>query len=315
MFKNIGFFVFLFKMGPLFMKALKSAKMIKLALAGGSMAAYSYLFTWQFAIVLLASIIFHEYGHTRGMKHCGIPVKGIYLIPFLGGAAVPEKGWETRTQETHISLWGPLYGLILCIPFLVYGIVNDSSMAIGIVSFMALINLFNLFPINPLDGGRVVKSIAFSFSSNFGLFMMTFGMILAALGIYFFKMWILMFVLVIGGLELFVEYYSYKRQKKSFENFKEEYYKNYDNYLENLKETDIESYNNEIRPTDKEVIIAFDLEKDIEDNLKISPMNKQDIIRYSFFYVFLVVSFVGLIIYTASFEGANLALKMLQEDM
>ena len=80
MFKNIGLIAFLIKISPILLKFFKSVKVIKLALASGSMVAYSYLFTWEFAIILLAAIVFHEYGHITGMKKCGIKTKGIYLI-------------------------------------------------------------------------------------------------------------------------------------------------------------------------------------------------------------------------------------------
>jgi len=205
MFKNIGLVAFIIKISPIVLKFFKSAKMIKLALASGSMVAYSYMFTWEFALILLGAIVFHEYGHITGMKKCGMKTKGIYLIPFVGGAAVPDKSFETRTEEAYVSLMGPWYGFLLLIPFLFYGIVFESSLAIGLASFMALLNLFNLVPINPLDGGRVVKSIAFSLNSSFGIVILALGIIGAGYLVYLFEIWILLFVIVIGGIELFFE--------------------------------------------------------------------------------------------------------------
>ena len=69
MFKNIGLIAFIFKISPILLKFFKSAKIIKLALAGGSMLAYSYLFTWEFAAILLGAIVFHEYGHITTQRH------------------------------------------------------------------------------------------------------------------------------------------------------------------------------------------------------------------------------------------------------
>ncbi|MGB3751769.1 MAG: site-2 protease family protein [Arcobacteraceae bacterium] len=205
MFKNIGLIAFIIKISPILLKFFKSAKVIKIALASGSMLAYSYMFTWEFAIILLGAIVFHEYGHITGMKRCGIKTKGIYLIPFVGGAAVPDRSFKTRTEEVYVSLMGPWYGLVLLLPFLFYGVMFESSLAIGLASFMALLNLFNLIPINPLDGGRVVKSIAFSLNSNLGILILTLGLLGAAYLVYLFEVWILLFVIVIGGIELFFE--------------------------------------------------------------------------------------------------------------
>jgi len=205
MFKNIGLVAFIVKISPILLKFLKSAKMIKIALASGSMLAYSYLFTWEFAVILLGAIVFHEYGHIKGMKNCGIKTKGIYLIPFLGGAAVPSESFKSRTQEVYVSLMGPWYGLALLIPFLFYGVVYESSLAVGLASFMALLNLFNLIPINPLDGGRVIKSIAFSLNSTLGIVILSLGLIGAGYLVYIFEIWVLFLVIIIGSLELFFE--------------------------------------------------------------------------------------------------------------
>lgn len=72
------------------LKLLKSAKVIKGGvLAVASLAAYSWLFSVQFALALVACLVFHEYGHIRAMKYFGMKTKGgIYLIPFLGGLAL-----------------------------------------------------------------------------------------------------------------------------------------------------------------------------------------------------------------------------------
>ncbi len=82
--------------GGLALKLLKSAKAVKVALAGASFASYSYLTDWKFAIIILISLVFHEYGHLKAMKKFGLKTKGIYLIPFVGGAAVQAEYCKTR---------------------------------------------------------------------------------------------------------------------------------------------------------------------------------------------------------------------------
>ncbi len=73
------------------MKALKSAKLIKVVLASASLAAYSWLFSIQIRFGFDVCLMFHEYGHIRAMKYFGMKTKGIYLIPFLGGLAIRRK--------------------------------------------------------------------------------------------------------------------------------------------------------------------------------------------------------------------------------
>ncbi|WP_322804624.1 site-2 protease family protein [Vibrio alfacsensis] len=188
------------------MKALKSAKVIKVALASASLAAYSWLFSIEFALALVACLVFHEYGHIRAMKYFGMRTKGIYLIPFLGGLALSDEKINTRWQDVVISIMGPFFGLVLSIVLtIVYWMTGEVVFA-GLAVFNALLNLFNLLPILPLDGGHVLKSITFSMNSWIGLV----GSILAAfLGIYIsytFGLTLLGFLLMMGMLEVVMEW-------------------------------------------------------------------------------------------------------------
>jgi len=94
-------------------KLLKSAKAFKAILAVGSLAAYSWLFSLPFALALIFCLVVHEYGHIRAMKYFGMKTKGIYLIPFFGGAAVSDSKLNTRWQQVVISIMGPTWGLVL----------------------------------------------------------------------------------------------------------------------------------------------------------------------------------------------------------
>jgi putative peptide zinc metalloprotease protein len=142
-------------------KLLKSVKVFKVALAAASVSVYSILFSVEFALALIAILVFHEYGHLRAMKKFGIPTKGMYLIPFVGGLAVGDKP-RSRWQDVYISLMGPIYGLLMTVVCYVAYLITNSHFIGLVASMSALINLFNLLPIYPLDGGRVVKSLVFS---------------------------------------------------------------------------------------------------------------------------------------------------------
>ena len=77
-------------------KGLKIFKSTKVLFAAGSFATYGFLFSWQFSMVLIITLVFHEYGHLWAMKRFGMRTKGIYLIPFVGGAAVSEEAFRSR---------------------------------------------------------------------------------------------------------------------------------------------------------------------------------------------------------------------------
>lgn len=143
------------------LKLLKTAKVIKVALAAATVATYSIMFTLEFALALVAVLVFHEYGHLRAMKKFGIPTKGMYLIPFFGGIAVGDKP-RSQWQDVYISMMGPVYGLLMTAVFFAIFMVTGSHFCGLVASTSALLNLFNLIPVYPLDGGRVVKALVFS---------------------------------------------------------------------------------------------------------------------------------------------------------
>ncbi|MGI1988127.1 site-2 protease family protein [Shewanella glacialipiscicola] len=187
-------------------KLLKSAKVIKVVLAGASIAAYSWLFSFQFALALIACLVFHEYGHIRAMKYFGMKTKGIYLIPFMGGLALSDEKINTRWQDVVISIMGPTFGLLMSIASLIAYYATGNVFFAGLAAFNALLNLFNLLPILPLDGGHILKSISFSMNSIMGLVACVAG---AAFGVYIsytLGLALLGFLLLIGSLEIIFEW-------------------------------------------------------------------------------------------------------------
>ena len=187
-------------------KLLKSAKVIKVVLAGASVAAYSWLFSFQFALALIACLVFHEYGHIRAMKYFGMKTKGIYLIPFMGGLALSDEKINTRWQDVVISIMGPTFGLLMSVGSLIAYHMTDNVFFAGLAAFNALLNLFNLLPILPLDGGHILKSISFSMNSIMGLIACVIG---AAFGVYIsytLGLALLGFLLLIGSLEIVFEW-------------------------------------------------------------------------------------------------------------
>ncbi|WP_340679532.1 site-2 protease family protein [Paraglaciecola sp.] len=188
------------------LKLFKSAKVIKVLFAAGSLAAYSWLFSVEFAIALIFCLVFHEYGHIKAMKYFGLKTKGIYLIPFVGGLALSDDKINTRWQDIVISIMGPFFGLILSIACLVGYWLTDIEVLAGLAVFNALLNLFNLLPVLPLDGGHVLKSIAFSINSRVGIVACVLGAILGVYVSYHFGLALLGFLLAIGSVEIFFEY-------------------------------------------------------------------------------------------------------------
>ncbi len=136
-----------------------------------SLGIWALLFTWQVAVALMVMLLIHELGHVHAMRRSGLPVKGVYFIPLLGAATVPEDIWRSRSQQAYIALSGPLWSTLLnLIPVaivLVFG--NNWQIVPFVAGLWALLNFLNLLPIAPLDGGRVLSAVGNSINSRVGL--------------------------------------------------------------------------------------------------------------------------------------------------
>ena len=193
-------------LGSLALKLFKSAKAIKVLFAGGSLAAYSWLFSFEFALALIACLVFHEYGHIRAMKYFKMPTKGIYLIPFVGGLALSDAKINTRWQDVVISIMGPTFGMALSLAALLAYWITDLPFFAALASLNALLNLFNLLPILPLDGGHILKSISFSFNSITGIVICALAALAGMYLSYTLHLTLLAIMLLIGTLEILFEW-------------------------------------------------------------------------------------------------------------
>jgi len=180
-----GFLVLLAKLGTKLAKGLPAAlKTFKIGPALASAAVYGVLLSWEFAVAIMAMLAFHEYGHVHAMRRAGLRVRGIYFLPLLGAAAVTEDTWRTRAEQARIALAGPAWGLGLTAAAALFDAATRfAHPAAGvIVAWWALLNLFNLLPVNPLDGGRVLAAVGYSLGGRLGI-LLSGGMFVAALGL------------------------------------------------------------------------------------------------------------------------------------
>jgi Zn-dependent protease len=185
--------------------ALKAAKTANVGSVVLSAAAYSYFFTWQFGLALLVQLFVHEYGHVHAMRRTGMKVRGMYFVPFLGALAVTEDAFSSRRQQAYVALNGPLWGALLTVVPLGLWAATGAPIWAQIAGSWAFLNLFNLLPITPLDGGRVMQAFAFSYASWLGVALSVLGFAAAVAVAVAMKLSLIWIVAALGAMELVSE--------------------------------------------------------------------------------------------------------------
>ena len=141
-----------------------AGKMGKLLMTGGtmiiSMFAYSLVFGWKYAVGFVLLIFFHEMGHFIAARQRGLDVGAPTFIPFVGAwIQLKEMPHDVHT-EAYIGFAGPLVGTLAAMVCYLIARETDSQLMLALAYSGFMINLFNLIPISPLDGGRITAIIS-----------------------------------------------------------------------------------------------------------------------------------------------------------
>jgi Zn-dependent protease len=119
-------------------------------------------FSWSRIAVLMGVLLFHEAGHYLGMQLFGYRDVRMFFIPFFGAAVSGKKHAAPPWQQLIVLLLGPLPGII--VGGILYAALRPSefdSLAFQAVMMLIGLNAFNLLPLLPLDGGRIVHLLVF----------------------------------------------------------------------------------------------------------------------------------------------------------
>jgi tetratricopeptide (TPR) repeat protein/Zn-dependent protease len=133
--------------------------------------SYTQLFSWETLLIFVGVILFHEGGHLVAMKLSGYQDTTVFFVPFLGALATARNDDATLTQKFWVSLAGPLPGLVLGIGLAI--LIGDHALSgsdanaypdwVHTTSMILIsLNLFNLLPVYPLDGGQIANLLLFS---------------------------------------------------------------------------------------------------------------------------------------------------------
>ena len=125
-----------------------------------SVAAYALLWGWQFAIGFVVLLFVHEMGHVIQLRREGLKASAPMFIPFMGAVISARSLGDDALAEARVGLAGPILGSIgaaACIAIW-KATGNDMFRALAYIGFF--LNLFNLLPVVPLDGGRAMAAMA-----------------------------------------------------------------------------------------------------------------------------------------------------------
>jgi Zn-dependent protease len=204
----------LLKFGKVALLFLTKAKF--LATSGSmlvSVAAYALIWGWKFAVGFVALLFVHEMGHYIQLRREGVKPSGMLFIPFLGAAVGARSLGGSALAEARVGLAGPILGTIGClVPAGIYLATGEEFWkALAFTGFF--LNLFNLVPVVPLDGGRAMAAMAP------WMWFVGFGAMVALLFIA--PNPILILIVLLGGFETYRRW----KQRKSGEEGNAAYYK------------------------------------------------------------------------------------------
>lgn len=175
---------------------------------------FSFIINDYLLILFLVTVLLiHELGHFLVMKLFGYKELKMFFIPFLGAMVQGGKDKYSQLESALMVMAGPLPGIVAGFFLLNYGIDGEISWAIQLGLFFMLINVVNLFPVDPLDGGQLLRLMLFGSQDLIQLiFSFASSLFVIGLGLYL-NSWILIAFGFFMGLRVKNSYKNYRIRK------------------------------------------------------------------------------------------------------
>ena len=125
-----------------------------------SVAAYALIWGWSFAGGFVALLFIHELGHYIQLRREGVKPSGMVFIPFLGAVVGARSLGGSALAEARVGLAGPILGSLAAAALLPIAAATDDDFWRALAFTGFFLNLFNLAPVVPLDGGRAMAAMA-----------------------------------------------------------------------------------------------------------------------------------------------------------
>ena len=160
-----------------------------------SVGAYALIWGWSFGLGFVLLLLIHEMGHVIQLRREGIKASAPMFIPFMGALVAMKELPKNAAAEARVGLAGPVLGSVgALIPLGLYAATGDELFkALAFVAFF--LNLFNLLPVLPLDGGRAMAAL------TPWMWLVGYGLLIAAT--IAFPNPIMLLILLLGGFETY----------------------------------------------------------------------------------------------------------------
>ena len=124
-----------------------------------SIGAYALIWGWKFAVGFVLLLLVHEMGHVIQLRREGVEASAPLFIPFLGAVVGARSLGDDAAAEARVGLAGPVLGSLgaLACVGIWQATGEEFWQALAFVGFF--LNLFNLLPVLPLDGGRAMAAL------------------------------------------------------------------------------------------------------------------------------------------------------------
>jgi Zn-dependent protease len=160
-----------------------------------SVVAYSLFWGWKFALGFVVLLFVHEMGHVIQLRREGIPASAPMFIPFMGAVVMARSLGDNATAEARVGLAGPILGTLGALALIPVAAYTGEDFWHALAFTGLFLNLFNLLPVVPLDGGRAMAALSpkMWFVGLFALAVLTFT----------YPNPLLIFILLLGGYETY----------------------------------------------------------------------------------------------------------------
>lgn len=127
-------------------------------------AAFSLLLGWETGVIFVGLLVLHEFGHLISFRMIGQPWGKVIFIPFLGGVTVSRVPHLKLADDAFCAIMGAGLSMVALVPAIIMSTFQVGSpgavhLAYVIAAIAGGLNLLNLLPVFPLDGGRVLRAV------------------------------------------------------------------------------------------------------------------------------------------------------------